>query len=227
MPSWGPMPRWKKAWCCTPECSSARTFLLAHQSVLMPGVVVLQDCRIGRRCRVHPNAVIGGDGFGYFSRSGVNYKIPHAGTVEIGDDVEIGACCCVDRAKFGVTRVGNNSKFDNFVQIGHGAQLGDGALLVAHTALGGSSKTGRNVVLGGHACIGDNVTVGDRCQIAAYSAPIKNIASDTVCGGMPAVPIKVWRQSMTLLWRLPELRRQLKDLQARINALESTTNDDR
>lgn len=199
---------------------------VGEKTVLMPGAVIRERCRIGRRCRIHANAVIGTDGFGYYQRAGVHHKVPHVGTVEIGDDVEIGACTCIDRAKFGATRVGDGSKIDNLVMIAHNVQLGRGALLAGFVGIAGSAKLGDYVVLGGHTGIRDNVVVGDRSMVAAYSAALSDVPADTVFAGIPGIPLEKWRRIVHTWTRLPEMRQVLKDLQARINALESATNDD-
>ncbi len=200
---------------------------VGEKTVLMPGVVVRERCRIGRRCRIHSNAVIGTDGFGYYHRDGVHHKVPHVGIVEIGDDVEIGACACVDRAKFGATRIGAGSKIDNLVQLAHNVQLGRGALLAALVGLAGSAKLGDYVALGGMAGARDNVCIGDRTVVAAHSVALGDLPADGVYGGIPAVPIELWRRIVQTWTRLPDMRQALKDLQARVNALESATNDDR
>jgi UDP-3-O-[3-hydroxymyristoyl] glucosamine N-acyltransferase len=206
--------------------SLAAGVVVGAHTVLMPGVVVRERCRIGKRCRIHSNAVIGTDGFGYFLRKGVHNKVPHVGTVEIGDDVEIGACVCIDRAKFGATRIGDGSKIDNLVQIGHNAQLGRGVLLAGLVGIAGSARVGDYAVLAGHAGVRDNATLGDRSVVAAYSVALSDVPADTVYAGMPAIPLGLWRRVVQIWTRLPEMRQQLKALQARLDALESKTNDD-
>ncbi|NQU74979.1 MAG: UDP-3-O-(3-hydroxymyristoyl)glucosamine N-acyltransferase, partial [Planctomycetes bacterium] len=201
--------------------------VIGDGSVLMPGVVVSRRCRIGRRCRLHANAVIGADGFGYYFRDGAYHKIPHIGTVEIGDDVEIGACSCVDRAKFGATRIGDGTKIDNLVQIAHNVQIGKGVILAGLVGVAGSSKLGDYVVLGGHAGIRDNITVGDEVRVAAYSAVLQDVPPGQTIGGIPAFDERQCVRVYHLQQKLPELKKQLEQLQARVNGLENATKDHR
>ena len=137
---------------------------IGDNCLLYQGVVVGARCRLGNRVVIGPNSVIGFDGFGYYVQAGRPRHVPHIGTVVIEDDVELGACTCVDRAKFSQTRIGAGTKTDNLVQIAHNVQVGTGCLLAAMVAVGGSAKLGNNVVLGGHVAIRDNVIVGDGVQ---------------------------------------------------------------
>ena len=200
---------------------------IGDDTVLFPGVVVRHGCRIGRRCRIHPNAVIGSDGFGYYHRDGVHHKVPHIGTVEIGDDVEIGACACVDRAKMGATRIGDGAKIDNLVQIAHNVQVGKGALLAGLVGVAGSSKLGDYVVLGGHVGIRDNIRIGDGVQVAGFSAVGQDVQAGKVLSGIPAFGLRDHLRAHMVFTRLPEMRRQVKALQARLDALENRTKNDR
>jgi len=200
--------------------------VIGARTVLFAGVVVRERCTIGRRCRLHPNVVIGSDGFGYYFRDGVHHKVPHIGTVQIGDDVELGACSCVDRGKFGVTRVGDGVKADNLVQVGHNARIGRGALLVAHVAIGGSVELGDYVALGGHVVVRDNVTVGPGVQAAGCTAIAQDLAGGQEVSGIPAMPAKQHYRALKVYAKLPEMRKQLNDLQARVNALEGRAKND-
>ncbi len=196
-------------------------------SVLFPGVVVRQRCRLGKRCRIHPNAVIGADGFGYYHRDGVHRKTPHIGDVEIGDDVEIGANSCVDRAKFGATRIGDGTKIDNLVQVAHNCQVGRGCVLAGLVCLGGSSQLGDYVSLGGHSGVRDNVKVGAGTQVAAYSAVALDVEPGKAIGGIMAVPISQHRRSLRLYGKIPEMWDLTRKLQKRLDALEEAAKNDR
>ncbi len=129
-------------------------------SDLRSSVVIEDRCEIGRGVMIHPNTVIGADGFGYRpsddGRSIV--KIPHAGWVEIGDGVEIGACTTIDRGKFGPTRIGAGTKIDNQVQIGHNCRIGRCCIICGTTGIAGSVEIGDGVTLGGGVRIRDNVS---------------------------------------------------------------------
>jgi len=196
--------------------------VVGTETVLYEGVVVRASSRIGDRVRIGPNSVIGYEGFGYQTIDGVHHHVPHNGTVEIADDVEIGACTCVDRAKFGATRIGAGAKIDNLVQIAHNCQVGPGSILVGQVGLAGSVKLGRYAVLGGNAGVRDNVTMGDGAQLAAYSGLSEDVPPGGRVAGTPALPateafriFRAWR-------RLPGLLQRLRELESRLEALESS-----
>ena len=204
----------------------ARAFLgagteLGPGSVLHEGVVVKSGCKIGARVRIGPNSVIGHDGFGYYFADGVHQKIPHAGVVVIEDDVEIGACSCVDRAKFGETRIGAGTKIDNLVQVAHNVQTGKGCLLAGLVGVAGSARLGDHVVLGGHAGIRDNIAVGDRVQVSAYAAVAGDVPAGQAVGGIPAKPAKEQMRVMLSMPKLPDLLKRVRELEARIRILGS------
>lgn len=200
---------------------------IGEQTILFPSVVVYPRCVIGRRCRIHANAVIGSDGFGYYHRQGVQHKIPHAGTVIIGDDVEIGACTCIDRAKFGATRIADGAKIDNLVQIAHNVRIGRGAVITAQVGIAGSAEIGDYVVLGGNAGIADNVKLGAGSRVAGMSGVLADLEPGIDVMGIPAFPLRDFMKSTALFRRLPELKDLINQLQARMDALERATTNDR
>ncbi|HAU37068.1 MAG TPA: UDP-3-O-(3-hydroxymyristoyl)glucosamine N-acyltransferase [Phycisphaerales bacterium] len=190
--------------------------------VLREGVAVLAGCRIGARVRIGPNSAIGYDGFGYFFSGGVHHKIPHIGNVVIEDDVEIGACSCVDRAKFGSTRIGAGTKIDNLVQVAHNVQVGRGCILVGQAGIAGSARLGDFVVIGGNAGIRDNVSLGTGAQVAAYSAVASDVPDGQTVAGTPAGPAKEKMRVLMAGEKLPELIKRVKHLEAKVQALESS-----
>ena len=194
---------------------------LGAQCVLGPHAVVLDGCRIGHRVRIGPNSVIGRDGFGYSFSGGVHQKIPHAGTVVIEDDVELGACTCVDRAKFGATTVGAGTKVDNLVQIAHNVQVGKGCLLAGLVGVAGSASLGDFVVLGGHAGVRDNIALGRGVHASAFAAIAGDVADGEVVAGIPARPWKEQGRIVMAAAKVPELLKRVKELEERIRALES------
>lgn len=205
----------------------ARAFVGAGARVgrdchLAEGVVVGRDCEIGERVRIGPNSVIGWDGFGYNTIEGTHRRIPHNGNVVIEDDVDIGACTCVDRAKFGSTRIGAGTKIDNLVQIAHNVQIGRGCLLAGQVGLAGSCRLGDYVVLGGSAGVRDNVSLGDGVRCAAYSAIAADVPAGGRVAGVPAGPAKEQIRIITAQAKLPELIKRLSALESKVETLESS-----
>lgn len=189
--------------------------------VLAEGVVVRAGVRIGDRVRVGPNSVIGYDGFGYYTEGGVHHRFSHTGNVVIEDDVELGACVCVDRAKFGSTRIGAGTKIDNLVQVAHNVQIGRGCLLAGQCGVAGSARLGNYVALGGNAGVRDNVTLGDGVQCSAFAAVASNVPDGQAVMGIPARPAREALRALQVAPKLPDLIKRVKALEARLSALES------
>ena len=167
---------------------------LGRECHLWPGVVVRDRCILGDRCILHPNAVVGADGFGY--RPGMTpqgpgiVKIPHIGTVRLGDDVELGAGCCVDRGKFSATFIDSGTKLDNMVQIGHNCRIGKCVVISGCSAVAGSVTIGDGVMMGGQSGIKDHIKVGRGAKIAGGSHVMHDVPSGETWAGTPALPIK-------------------------------------
>ena len=153
-------------------------------------VVIYDNIFIGNRVTIHGAAVIGCDGYGFVKDEEQHYKIPQTGTVLIGDDVEIGANSVVDRATIGKTTIGNMSKLDNLVHVGHNVQIGNGCLITAQVGIAGSAKIGDNCQMGGQAGVVPHVDIGSNSIIAAKSGVTKSLSGDQMYGGYPARPIK-------------------------------------
>jgi UDP-3-O-[3-hydroxymyristoyl] glucosamine N-acyltransferase len=194
-------------------------------TVLFAGVQVYPRVTIGARVRIHSGTVIGADGFGYVWDGAKHEKIPHVGTVRIGDDVEIGANCAVDRATTGVTVIGAGTKIDNQVQIGHNVQVGPHCLIVAQAALAGSATLGAGVVMGGQAALRDHVHVGDRAMIAGKSGVWNDLPAGGSYSGNPARrhmeeerSLVAYRRAPELLRRLRRLEREMEELKARLES---------
>jgi UDP-3-O-[3-hydroxymyristoyl] glucosamine N-acyltransferase len=185
---------------------------LGDECVIWPGAVVRERCTLGRRCIVHPNAVIGSDGFGYRpSADGSSLvKVPQIGTVRIGDDVEIGAGTCIDRAKFAATVLGDGCKIDNLVQIGHNCVLGRCVIVAGQAAIAGSVTIGDGAIIGGAAMIPDHVTIGAGARVAGASALISSVPPGETWAGYYAQPRGAYMRQMAMLRRLPELVKQLR-----------------
>lgn len=195
---------------------------IGRDAVLQEGVVVKARCRIGDRVRIGPNSVIGSEGFGYDTRRGVHHRVPHAGSVVIENDVDLGASVCVDRAKFGCTRIGRGSKIDNLVQIAHNVQVGEGCLIAAMTGIAGSAVLGPHVVLGGHVGVRDNVEIGEGVQCAAYAAIASDIPPGQIVMGIPAGPAAAKGRALVAADKLPEIIRRVRRIEKRLASLESS-----
>ncbi|HKW86543.1 MAG TPA: UDP-3-O-(3-hydroxymyristoyl)glucosamine N-acyltransferase [Nitrospiraceae bacterium] len=196
--------------------------VVGDDTVLYPNVTVMDRCVVGCRVKVHSGTVIGSDGFGYVQHEGRHRKVPQLGIVVIEDDVELGANVTVDRATFGRTVIKRGTKVDNLVQIAHNVSVGEDAILVAQVGIAGSTTLGRSVMVGGQAGIADHIQVGDRVMIAARSGVSRNLEGGQIVAGSPAIPHGVALKAYNLIGHLPELRQQLRDLEQRVRALESS-----
>ncbi len=192
--------------------SIGRNCRIGRDATLFPHVVLYDATVLGDRVTVHANSVLGGDGFGYRVQNGRHVKVPQLGHVEIGDDVEIGACTTIDRGTFGPTRVGAGTKIDNLVQIAHNCQIGKHNLVVAQVGIAGSTTTGEYVVMAGQVGIADHVKVGDRCVLGAKAGIHKDVPADSRMFGIPATPDKEQMRMLVSLERLPELRKEIKKI---------------
>ncbi len=194
---------------------------IGDDSILYPNVTVREGCVIGQRVIIHSGAVIGSDGFGYVQHEGRHHKIPQLGIVVVEDDVELGANVTVDRATFGRTVIGRGTKVDNLVHIGHNVTVGPHSILVAQAGIAGSTRLGSHVVVGGQAGLVDHIEIGDRAMIGAQAGVVRNVPEGQIVVGTPAAPHDVGLRAHALLLRLPELRQQLRELAARVRALET------
>lgn len=203
-----------------PLCYIGRGAQIGEQCVLYPSVTLMHGVKLGNRVIVHAGSVIGADGFGYVTVDGVHRKVPHIGTVEIGDDVEIGANVCIDRAKTGVTRIGSGTKIDNLVHIGHNVQIGENCLLVAQVGIAGSAQLGQYVVLAGQVGVADHVSIGDGAIVAAQSGVAGNLPGGQRYFGSPAREHGKQLRLMAYASRLPELFERVKELERKLGSSE-------
>jgi UDP-3-O-[3-hydroxymyristoyl] glucosamine N-acyltransferase len=199
-----------------------RKSVIGDECEIWPHVVIRDGCTIGQRVIIHPNAVIGADGFGYYFDQGRHNKVPHGGGVFIGDDVEIGACSCVDRSKFGNTVIGRGTKIDNFVQIAHNCRIGEHCVFVSHSCFAGSVRTGDGCVFGARSGVLDNIVIGRGVTVAGITTATKNIADGQTVLGFPAQDIRVELRERAALRRLPELLDRIKGLIERVERLEAS-----
>lgn len=201
-----------------PLCYVGRDVQIGEQCVLYPNVTLMHGVRLGNRVIVHAGSVIGADGYGYVTVDGVHRKVPHIGTVEIGDDVEIGANVCIDRAKTGATRIGRGTKIDNLVHIGHNVQIGENCLLVAQVGIAGSSQLGNYVVLAGQVGVADHVSIGDGAIVLAQSGVTGKLSGGQCYFGTPARERSKQLRVMAYANRLPELFERVKELERKLDS---------
>ncbi|MDX2118926.1 MAG: UDP-3-O-(3-hydroxymyristoyl)glucosamine N-acyltransferase [Planctomycetota bacterium] len=174
-------------------------------SMLHPGVNVSDRCIVGARCVLHANVSIGADGFGYVPNprptgpTDAVLKVPHIGNVVLGDAVEIGANSCVDRGKFGATTIGDGTKIDNLVQVGHNCRIGRCCILCGHVGLSGSVTVGDGAVLGGKVGVADGITIGAGAKVGAHSGVMNDIPPGETWMGAPAMPASVQRRNLVVL----------------------------
>jgi UDP-3-O-[3-hydroxymyristoyl] glucosamine N-acyltransferase len=215
---------------------------IGRDTVLYPGAYVGPNCRIGRDCILYPNVVlydgtvlhdrvtihagtsIGHDGFGYATHKGEDgivrhEKIPQAGWVELEDDVEIGACCAIDRAAMGPTVIGAGTKFSNLVAIGHGTRLGKHCLLVAQVGIAGSVVVGDYCAFAGQSGVVGHVRIGDAVRVGAQAGVTNDVGPGLEVLGSPAIPLTQAKRAMTSVSRLPRIRTELRKLAARLEAV--------
>ena len=192
---------------------------IGEDSRLYPGAVVYAGCTLGKRVILHAGAVAGADGFGYTCQGKAHVKLPHVGTVEIGDDVEIGANSTIDRAKTGATVIGSGTKIDNLVHIAHNCKIGKNCVIVALVGVAGTVTIGDNVTLAGQAGVKDHVTISDDCVVAARAGVVGDLAKGSIVSGFPARDHRLEKRVQAARLHLPEILRRLKALEAEAERL--------
>jgi UDP-3-O-[3-hydroxymyristoyl] glucosamine N-acyltransferase len=203
-----------------PNVTIYENVTIGKDSTIHSGTVIRERSQIGERVVIHNNVVVGCDGFGYAKDEQKSWlKIPQAGRVVIGDDVEIGAGTTIDRASVGESRIGRGTKIDNLVQIGHSCTIGEDSLLCAQVGLAGSSHIGSRVILAGQAGVAGHLTIGDDVVLTAKSATSHDVPAGKVISGIPAFDNHDWLRSTAAFRRLGEMQRRLRELEKRIAAL--------
>jgi len=200
--------------------SIGRDAVVGEDCVLHPAVVLYARVRVGSRVLIHAGTVLGSDGFGFEPTRTGWVKIPQCGTVLVEDDVEIGANVTVDRARFGVTRIGRGVKIDNLVQVGHNVDVGDGALLIAQVGIAGSTRVGKRAILAGQVGVAGHATIGDGARVGAQSGVSGEVPAGADYFGTPARPradeLRIW----SLTGKLPDMSKRIKDLERRLAQLD-------
>ena len=207
-----------------PQVYVGDNVIIGDNTTLYPGAKVYQDCVIGKNCIIQAGVVIGGDGFGFAPQADGSYKkIPQMGNVILKDDVEIGANTTIDRAVMDSTIIGKGVKIDNLVQIAHNVEIGDNTVMAAQVGISGSTKIGKQCMFGGQVGLGGHLTIGDKVNIGAQSGTISNLKDGAQLLGSPAIPMKDFFRSSIIFPKLPEMYKQLAQLQKELDALKQNT----
>ena len=192
-----------------------REAVLGEDCHLHPNAAVLERCRVGARCILQAGAVIGSDGFGYVWDGHRHRKIPQLGIVRIEDDVEVGANTAIDRATLGETVIERGTKIDNLVQVGHNVVVGEHSILCGQAGIAGSARLERRVTLAGQVGVNDHITIGEGSIATGQAGVTGNLPAGGVFSGMPAAPHRDFLRRAALIARLPELARQLDEIERR------------
>ena len=193
---------------------------IGNDCIIYPNVTIYDECKIGNRAIINANSAIGEDGFGYASHKGVHHKIPQTGIVILEDDVEIGACCGIERGTLGDTVIGNGTKIGDLVAIGHGAKIGSHCLLVAQVGISGSTILGHHCIVGGQAGVVGHINIGNNVMIAAQAGVINDIHNGKAVLGAPAIDANQGKRAYSMIQYLPEIRQSVRNLEKRLENLE-------
>lgn len=188
---------------------------------IYPNVSILNNCIIGSRVIIHSGSVIGSDGYG-FAHDGEKYtKIAHIGIVRIGDDVELGANNTIDRGTYGETWIKNGVKTDNQVHVAHNVVVGENTLLVAQVGIAGSTVIGDNTIIAGKAGIAGHLKIGNNVIVGPGAGILKSVEDSEVVSGLPGMPHKLWLRVQNIVSRLPEMKKQFRKMEKRLEKLEN------
>lgn len=188
---------------------------------IFPNTVLYPGVKLGEQVVLHAGCVIGADGFGYYQSNGRHEKSAQLGWVEIHDHVEVGANTTIDRGTYGATVIGEGSKLDNLVQIGHNVHVGRHNLICSQVGIAGSASTGEHVVMGGQVGVADHTHLNDRAMVGAQSGVMREVDEGDVVFGSPAIPRKNKLQEVILTGKLPEMSKELKKLRRIVDELQS------
>jgi UDP-3-O-[3-hydroxymyristoyl] glucosamine N-acyltransferase len=206
-----------------PHCTVGDAVRIGRSTVLRPNVTLYDGVRIGSRVLLHAGCVIGADGFGFAMVQDHYEKFPQVGTVEIEDDVEIGANSCVDRAALGITRVGQGTKLDNMVHIAHNCQIGRHVVIAAQTGFSGGVTVGDYAVIGGQVGVGDKATIESRAVVGSGAGILTSarVSAGEPVWGVPARPLRQHLKGLAYIRKIPDLQRELRESRQKLEALEA------
>ncbi len=193
---------------------------VGNDCIIYANVTIYDGCSIGNRVIINANSAIGEDGFGFASHNGLHHKIPQVGIVILEDDVEIGACCGIERGTLGDTIIEKGTKLGDLVAVGHGTRIGPHCLLVAQVGISGSTSMGHHCIIGGQVGITGHLTIGNTVMIGAQSGVINNVGDNKVIFGSPAIDAKIARRAYSMIKNLPDMRKSIHDLEKQIAEIE-------
>lgn len=190
-------------------------------TTIFPNVTIYEYVRVGCRCILHAGVVLGAYGFGYMMQNGRHMLAGQAGSVVLGDDVDLGANTTIDRGTYGPTTIGEGTKIDDQVMIGHNCHIGKHNLLCSQVGIAGSTETGDYVVMGGQVGVRDHVKIGDRTMIGAQSGVMNSLENDAKVLGCPAIPEREQLILFAAMHKLPEIRKLSKKMEKMVVTLEN------
>ena len=204
-----------------PGCYVGEDCVLGEGTVLYPNAVLYAGTVLGKECIVHAGAVLGADGFGFVRTPLGVQKIPQIGTVGVGNGVEVGANTTVDRAVLGTTSLGDGTKLDNLVQVGHNVVIGKESFIVSQVGISGSTKIGDRATLAGQVGVAGHLTIGNDVTIGPQSGVAKDIPNGVTCGGSPCVEGKTFLRTLAVMPKLPDMHKRLGQLENEIKELQA------
>jgi UDP-3-O-[3-hydroxymyristoyl] glucosamine N-acyltransferase len=208
-----------------PQVHIADNITIGDNCIFYSGVKIYDDSVIGNNCIFHSGSVIGSDGFGFApQKDGTFKKIPQIGNVIVEDDVEIGANTTIDCGTMGSTIIRKGVKLDNLVQIAHNCEIGENTVIASQSGISGSTKVGNNCMFGGQVGLAGHINIGDNVSIGAQSGIAKDIKDNQVFFGSPAIPIKDAMRAITVYKNLPDLQREVRQLQKEIKSIKTAEN---
>lgn len=203
-----------------PQCYIGKNVTIGKNCYIYPQVVIREQCILKDYVILQAGAKIGSDGFGFTFHEGRHQKIPQIGNVVIGNDVEIQSNACVDRAKIASTVIGDNTKIDNLVQIGHNVNIGMSSICCAQVGVAGTTNIGNGVVLAGQVGLAGHMTIGDRAQVGAQSGVMTSIPAGQIYFGYPAMPQREAFKQQVILRKMPEMYKEFQKFQKEIAELK-------
>lgn len=206
-----------------PGCYVGEDCSVGAGCLLYPNVVLMAGTQVGDDAILHPGVVLGADGFGFARTDFGIQKIPQIGTVSLGSDVEVGANTCIDRSVLGVTRVGDSTKIDNLVQLGHNVEMGRECMIVSQVGISGSTKVGDRVTMAGQVGVAGHLSIGEGVTIGPKSGVARDIPAGETVGGAPAVDRSTYMRTLLVMPKLPEMYKRLNKLEKELQDLKQAT----